>query len=275
MPELPEVETIRRQLEKEIVGARVKSVEIFFGKRLHPSAAEFRRLTEGARFVSAGRRAKMLLLGLDNGRTIVAHLKMTGRFLLMPPGAAATKHTHVVFGLADGRRLFFEDFRKFGYLKVVPDAEVAAVVVGQSGLGPEPLERSFTPAGLESCLLAHPGRRIKPLLMDQSCVAGVGNIYADESLWRARLRPDRKVKSLKAGDFRRLYQGIVASLRASLKLGGTSADDYLDLYGRQGRNQLQLKAYGRGGERCGRCGGPIRKIRFGGRGTHFCPKCQK
>jgi len=275
MPELPEVETIRRQLQKEIVGARVSRVEVRFGKRLHPSAAGFRKAVEGAVILNVRRRAKMLLVGLDNAQTIVAHLKMTGRFLLQKGSAVPTKHVHVIFDLADGRRLFFEDVRKFGYLKALPTAEVEAGIVSGGEYGPEPLERSFTAQQLGSCLFKRPTRAIKPLLMDQSCIAGIGNIYADEALWRAKVRPERRVNTLTREELRRLHKGIKDSLETSLKYRGTSADDYLDLYGQQGENQLKLKAYGREGERCPRCGGRIRRVRLGGRSAHYCPKCQK
>ncbi len=275
MPELPEVETIRRQLEKEVVGARIARVEVFFGKRLHPSVEGFRRAVEGAAVLNVRRRAKMLLIGLDNGQTIVAHLKMTGRFLLQTGAAKPSKHVHVVFHLADGRRLFFEDVRKFGYLKALPTSAVEAEIVSGGELGPEPLAKGFTPEVLDACLLKHSGRAIKPLLMDQTCVAGIGNIYGDEALWRARVRPMRRVKTLKHEELDRLYKGIKDSLKQSLKYRGTSADDYLDLYGREGKNQLRLKVYGREGERCPRCGGPIKRVRLGGRSAHYCPKCQK
>ncbi len=275
MPELPEVETIRRQLAKEIVGSRLRRVTVRFGKRLQPSADKFVAAVTGATVRGVRRRAKLLLLDLSNGQSIATHLKMTGKYLLVPGKTAPGKHAHVVFDLADGRRLFFEDVRKFGYLKVLPTAEADSLIVGGQLYGPEPLEKSFTPAVLAACLMRRPGRTLKPLLMDQACVAGVGNIYADESLWRARIRPGRRVKTLSADEIRRLHDGIVASMRRSVKLGGTSADDYVNLYGRKGRNQLVLEAYGRGGRPCSRCGGPIKRVRMGGRGTHFCPKCQK
>jgi formamidopyrimidine-DNA glycosylase len=275
MPELPEVETIRRQLKREAVGARIRRVEIRFGKRLHPSAEGFRQAVEGAAILDVRRRAKMLLIGLDNGQTIVVHLKMTGKLLLRRRSDVPTKHVHVVFDLADGRRIFFDDVRKFGYLKAIPTARVDSEIVGGESFGPEPLEKDFTAERLGACLLKHPARAVKPLLMDQTCVAGIGNIYADEALWRARVRPDRRVKTLTRDELKRLRRGIQDSLELSLKYRGTSADDYVDFYGRQGENQLKLKAYGREGERCERCGGPIKRVRLGGRSAHYCPKCQR
>lgn len=274
MPELPEVETIRRQLEKEVVGRRIKAVEVRFAGRLNVSAREFVRRTAGARIVSAGRRAKLLLLGLSNGETLASHLKMTGKFLLMPAVAEATKHDHVVFRLNGGKALFFRDVRKFGYLRIFKTAQLAKEVFEKEGYGPEPLEKSFTARRLGECLSGKGAKRIKPRLMSQTCIAGIGNIYADESLWRSGIRPDRKVSSLKLAELKSLHRAIVASLRASVARRGTSADDFLDLYGKRGDNAALLKAYGRVGKPCLRCRKPIRKIRFAGRGTHFCATCQ-
>lgn len=275
MPELPEVETMRRQLENEMRGVRIADVVVRFGKRLKPSPAKFRAAISGMTVKNVRRRAKLLLIGLSNGQTVAAHLKMTGSFLIKPNGAAPTKHTHVIFELADGRRLFFEDVRKFGFLKVLPTAEVEREIIAGDLYGPEPLLPDFTPERFAACLLRRPGRTLKPLLLDQTCIAGVGNIYADESLWRAKIRPGRRVKSLKADELRRLHRGVVDSLQASVERRGTSADSFVDLYGKKGENQFKLKAYGREGEPCPRCGGPIKRIRLGGRGTHYCPVCQK
>ncbi len=275
MPELPEVETIRRQLSKEVTGAVIRSVDVRFAGRLNVGAAAFRARLAGARILSVGRRAKLLLFRLSNGWTLVAHLKMTGRFLLVKAGAAPGKHVHLVFHLSGGRDLFFEDVRKFGYLRLFRDAELAERVFAKEGYGPEPLEAAFTPEKFAGCLSRYAGKRIKPTLMDQTCVAGIGNIYADEALWRARVRPDRRAGSLTAAETRGLYRGVLDSLRSSIRYRGTSADDYLDLYGRPGTNAPRLRAYGRGGRTCSRCGHKLVKVRLAGRGTHYCPHCQK
>lgn len=274
MPELPEVETVRRQLEKEVVGRRIKSVDVRFSGRLNVSAAEFVRRTTGSRISAAGRRAKLLLLGLSNGETLVTHLKMTGKFLLMPTDAAPTKHDHLIFRLDGGKTLFFRDVRKFGYLRLFKTARLTTDVFDKEGYGPEPLDAKFTVKRLGECLSGSGATRIKPRLMSQTCIAGIGNIYADESLWRSGIRPDRKVSSLKPAELKALHRAIVNSLRASVVRRGTSADDFLDLYGKRGNNAALLKAYGRDGKPCRRCGKPIRKVRFAGRGTHFCANCQ-
>ncbi len=275
MPELPEVETIRRQLAREVKGSVILSADVRFGKRLNLPADRFAAAVRGARIQDVGRRAKLLVFTLSNGWTMVAHLKMTGRFLLKPEGAEPTKHTHVVFHLSGRRQLFFEDVRKFGFIRLFPSGEVEKAVFQKEKYGPEPLEPSFGFDRFAECLMKRASRRVKPSLMDQTCIAGIGNIYADESLWRAGVRPDRRISSLSPAELRKLYRGILTSFRESIKHHGTSADMYVDLYGRQGTYVRKLRVYGREGQRCYRCGGRIVKVRMGGRGTHFCPKCQK
>lgn len=273
MPELPEVETIRRQMEKALVGRRIVGVTVRYAGRISPKAVAFARRIKGARIVSAGRRAKLLLLALSNGETVVAHLKMTGRFLLVPKGTTPTTHTHVVFALSGGKDLHFEDARKFGCLRVHKTADLERDVF--ANYGPEPLDPSFTAAKFAMCVRGRPKKPIKPLLMEQSCIAGVGNIYADEALWRAGILPQRKMATLSSDELSRIHDGVQESLRQSLRLRGTSADNYVDLHGKKGENVARLNVYGRGGEPCPRCKGPVKKIAFAGRGTHFCPRCQQ
>ena len=275
MPELPEVETIRRQMQKALVGRKIVSVKVNFAGRLNVSATEFMRRTSGAKIITAGRRAKLLLLGLSNGETVVAHLKMTGKFLLVPVATVPTKHDHVIFALSGGKKLFFRDVRKFGYLKLIKTAQLETEIFDKEGYGPEPLDPSFTAKKFAMCLRGSGAGRIKPRIMAQTCIAGVGNIYADESLWLSRIRPDRRVASLKDAEISALFRAIQGSLKLSVRLGGTSSDDYLDLHGKKGKNGMKLKVYGRGGKPCPRCRIPIKKVRFAGRGTHFCTKCQK
>lgn len=274
MPELPEVETVRRQLTKEIVGRRIRAVEVNFAGRLNVSAAVFQKRVAGRSFVSVGRRAKQLIINLSGGWSLLVHLKMTGGFRLVPKGTAAGKHDHVVFRLVGRHDLFFNDFRKFGFIKLFPTARIPAVLA-EEGYGPEPLAKDFDTAAFARCLARRPGGRIKAVLMDQQCVAGIGNIYADESLWDARVAPARPVRRLKSEEVARLHDGIVSNLKASIRRRGTSADNFFDIYGREGTNVRYLKAYGRAGRPCPRCGTPLKKIRLGGRGTVYCPKCQK
>ena len=275
MPELPEVETIRRQLEKEVVGRRVKGIDVRFSGRLNVKSPVLAEALVGSRIISVRRRAKLLLVGFSGGWTLVFHLKMTGRLLLVPATTPPGKHDHLVFRLDDGRSLFFEDVRKFGYQKLVRTDDVESAVIAAGAYGPEPLEPGFTLGNFAGCLRRFGRKKVKPSLMDQTCVAGIGNIYADESLWRARIRPERRIGTLKPAEVKALYAGVRDSLKTSIRNRGTSADDYLDLYGREGTNEAALKAYGREGLRCRRCGGPIVKVRLAGRGTHYCPHCQK
>jgi formamidopyrimidine-DNA glycosylase len=276
MPELPEVETIRRQLEKELKGKKIAGVDVRFAGRLNVSADEFKKAVGGASVVSVGRRAKLLLLHLSHGITLAVHLKMTGRFLLMPAGSAPTKHTHLVFRIGGGDLLFFEDTRKFGYVKVLRTVELEEKIFAKEGYGPEPLDPSFTFRKFAMCVRGRGPKRIKPMLMSQTCIAGVGNIYADEACWLAKVRPTRRIDALKETELRALFDGVRKSMAESLRHRGTSADSYLDLYGRKGTYVPLLKVYGRQGEKCRRGdGGVIKKIRLAGRGAHFCPVCQK
>jgi formamidopyrimidine-DNA glycosylase len=274
MPELPEVETVRRQLHKELTGRKIRSVEVNYGGRLNVPADFFVATVAGRTVKAVERRAKLLIIRLSGGWTLLSHLKMTGLYRLVPKGAKAGKHDHLVFRLAGAHDLMFNDFRKFGFIRLYRDAEADAVVA-REGYGPEPLERAFTSTVFSTCLRRRPNGKVKQVLMDQQCVAGIGNIYADESLWAARVAPTRPVKKLKDTELARLHDSIVAALKASVKRRGTSAENFFDLYGRKGTNVKFLQAYGREGEPCARCGTPLKKVRLAGRGTVFCTKCQK
>jgi formamidopyrimidine-DNA glycosylase len=293
MPELPEVETIRRQMEKELVGARITGVDVsgaWAGPRpgsgrLNVGARAFANAVAGSRVKAVGRRAKLLLVHLSNGKSLVVHLKMTGRFLLVkgdatPSSAKASdgkpgKHTHLVFHLSGKRVLFFEDVRKFGFVKLFRTDELDKKVFDKENYGPEPLAKDFTFARFRMCATGNGPKRVKPMLMAQSCIAGVGNIYADESCWSAGVLPTRATASLSEKELRGVYDGVRRNLSEAVKVRGSSADDYVDLYGRKGEYVPRLKVYGREGMKCIRCGGTVKKIRFAGRGTHFCPGCQR
>jgi formamidopyrimidine-DNA glycosylase len=275
MPELPEVETIRRQLEKEIVDKRIASVDVFFAGKLNVSSLEFRHQTEGKTIKAIRRRAKMLLIDLSGGKTLAVHLKMTGKLLLSDSGEDRDKHVHVIFGLPGGRKLMFRDVRKFGWIRLLETDRVEGDLLDAMKLGPEPLSSSFTEKIFSDCLISHPKATIKPLIMSQRCVVGSGNIYTDEALWKSCIRPDRKAGTLSDKEISRLYRDIKDILKEAVRHRGSSVDDFVDAYGRPGKYELKHEAYGRGGEECARCHTPIEKIRLGGRGTHFCPKCQK
>lgn len=275
MPELPEVETIRRQLEKVLVGKTIKNVEVRFSKKINLSASKFVTKLRGAKFLAVRRRAKLLILDLSNKLSLLIHLKMTGRLLYLSVKVQPNKYTHVILSLSDNHKLFWEDIRKFGYIKVVNTSELDNYF-SREGFGPEPLTRDFSLEIFKQCLAKSPNKRLKPLLMEQHCLAGIGNIYADEGLWYAGVLPTRSAGSLSPVELEKLYEGLRKVLIESIKYHGTSVDAYLDAYGKEGKFVPRLKAYGKEGSKCPRGdGGVIKKIRLGGRGAHFCSKHQK
>ncbi|HCC22091.1 TPA: DNA-formamidopyrimidine glycosylase [Candidatus Uhrbacteria bacterium] len=229
----------------------------------------------GRRVLSVGRRSKLLLLRLSGGDVLVVHLKMTGKLLLVNSDCEPGKHTHIIFRLSGNNVLFFDDVRKFGYLHLFRTDDLERLVFGPAKYGPEPLSPDFKLNLFSDCLRKFRRSAIKPLLLSQKCVVGVGNIYADETLWRSGIRPDRLIGTLEANEIRLLHESIRKILRQSVRIGGTSVDSYRDAFGHRGDYERKLEVYGRNGQLCSRCDGLIRKIRLSGRGTHFCPKCQK
>lgn len=279
MPELPEVETVRRTLAGVLKGQRVDQVEVRSPHCVAGLPADFVREIEGRSFANFGRRGKYLLLWLDDGRQLVIHLRMTGQLTYSPPvdevpGHAADKHTHLVMTLSGGGRLRFRDQRKFGRLWLGGGSGGGdGLPAGLHRLGPEPFAPEFTAAYLARVLA---GRKapIKSLLINQEIVAGLGNIYADEILHAAGLRPDRVAGDLSHGEVERLHGAIGEVLHAAIASGGTTFSDYRDGLGTPGRYGALLCVYGRAGEPCRRCGGTILRRRMGGRSSYFCPGCQ-
>ncbi len=272
MPELPEVETIRRQLEPALVGRVIESIEVFDERWTRPVApGEVERALVGHRIEAVERRGKYLLLRLDADRTLAMHLRMTGN-LLLSQGGAEPSHLRASIALDDGTRLLFTDPRRFGQAVVLEDDRLDDHFAGR--LGVEPLSEALTAE--ELCRLAS-GRRapLKSFLLDQSGVAGIGNIYADEALHRAALHPLSPAGSMKPEDCERLREGIVATLEAGLRSGGASVDDYRDARGERGAMQDEFLVHTREGEPCPRCGAEIRRIVVAGRSTYFCPSCQR
>jgi len=272
VPELPEVEVVRRGLEREVAGRAVTSVTVTGTRtvRRQEPAALVERL-RGATLGSAGRIGKFLLLPLDDGAdALVIHLRMSGQLLLTPSGWPRARHTHAVVGLSDGRELRFVDPRTFGEL-FVAESPVAAL----AHLGPDPLSAGWSAAVLRQGLAGRTGR-LKLLLMDQRFVAGIGNIYSDEALFKARLRFDRPAGSLVASEVVRLHRAVRSTLREAVAHRGSSLRDaqYVDLFGAPGAYQQRHRVYGREGEPCPRCGGPVRRISLGGRSTFLCETCQ-
>jgi formamidopyrimidine-DNA glycosylase len=265
MPELPEVETMVRRLRAPCLGRRIERVTLKWRRHVAaPSPARFAQRIRGQTICSLTRRAKYLVFGLSRDSLLI-HLKMSGDLTVTPRGTLPDKHAHTIFHLDDGTELRFSDTRKFGRVYLVRDP-----VEVTGGLGPEPLAASFTARALGE-LLAGRRRRLKPLLLDQTILAGVGNIYADESLHRARLHPLRLSDSLSPREVRALWRSLRQTLNTAIRHNGSSIDW---LY-RGGEHQHHFRAYDRTGKPCPVCGTAIRRILVGQRGTHFCPRCQK
>lgn len=280
MPELPEVETIARELRPLVQGAVVAEAWTDWPRAIrHPSPAAFTAGLVGRRIEDVRRRAKWLVLALDGGAALVIQVKMTGQLLVVPAAAPADRHVHVGLRFTDGRELRLRDTRKFARVGLYRQGEDGLPLDADesralfAGHGPEPLEASFTVRAFRRRLRAHSGR-LKPLLLDQAFLAGVGNIYADEALWRARLHPLRAADTLSPAEELRLYLAIRSVLNEAIENRGSSVGDYTAPEG-DGEMQEHLDVYQRTGEDCRRCGRPIRRITVGGRGTHFCSWCQR
>jgi formamidopyrimidine-DNA glycosylase len=272
MPELPEVETIRRDLEKKVKGKKIKEVIIKERKLIKsPSPEKFKKGVEGRKFNTFKRRGKFLIISLDSGKRLVIHLKLTGVLIHCPESAPLLKHTHIIFLFPDKTHLRFNDLRKFGELYLVDSEEE---VKGIRGLGPGPLGKEFTRSIFQK-MLSQKKTKIKPSLMDQKFLAGVGNIYASESLYKAKIHPQRVASTLDLEEVGKLYKSLREILKEAIKYRGTSVDSYRDVKDKKGDYEARLKVYGREGKPCYNCGKPIRRIELGGRGTFFCPNCQK
>jgi formamidopyrimidine-DNA glycosylase len=274
MPELPEVETIRLKLEPRLVGRRFERVEIDDPRLVRPFepravAAEL----EGERVSSLERRGKYLVVRFESGRALLIHLRMTGSLRHAARGALHDDpHQRAVVNLDDGSDVAYRDVRRFGTWLLLEPGELEPYLAQRVGV--EPLERGFTTRRLAQRL---EGRRapVKAALLDQRTVAGLGNIYVDEALWRAAIHPLRPAESLHADELRRLTRAVKDALRAGVRRQGASLRDYATPDGGRGSMQDRFHVYGRSGEPCHRCGTPIDKIRAGGRGTWYCPECQQ
>jgi formamidopyrimidine-DNA glycosylase len=274
MPELPEIETVKRTLAPLICGATILECRLIRPEVVkHPEPAAFASAIRGQRIESAGRRGKYLLLNLSSGDTLIAHLRMTGRLLCAPSDHPLPPHTHVIFVLDNGCELRYADMRRFGCLWL-QSANETDDFSGRQNLGPEPFDAVFGAEYLKS-KLAHRRTTIKQGILDQSVVAGLGNIYADEALFAAGVAPDRRTGSLSDAEWQAVAAAIVPVLESAIAHNGTTFSDYLDGEGRKGQNLPYLQAYKRTGQTCLRCGGEIVRIRVGGRSSHYCPCCQK
>jgi formamidopyrimidine-DNA glycosylase len=296
MPELPEVETVRRQLEPELVGKRIASASVLDERLTRPEPpSSVERAVAGREVTAVARRGKYLLIGLEGGRTLAIHLRMTGNLLIREPGGEGTvdlmkteplrgprpyesapepSHVRARFRLDDGGELLFTDMRRFGQAVILDEGDQLEDYFA-ARLGIEPLSAELTP---ERLLELAKGRKapLKSFLLTQSRVAGIGNIYADEALWRARLHPLSPAGSMKLEHAERLAKGIVGALEAGLDHGGASIDDYRDARGERGSMQDEFLVHTREGELCRRDdGGVVQRIVVTGRSTYFCPVCQE
>jgi len=243
MPELPEVETIRLQLLRKIVGKEL----------------------DGKKITNVRRRAKILIIDFADGKSLLIHLKLTGQLVF---NGKILPHTRKVFNFNDGTRLVFNDVRKFGWWKKVKNTKTI-----EKALGPEPLNLDFI--AFKAILGKKPNSKIKPLLMNQKAIAGIGNIYSDEILFASKVHPLRLVKTLEEEETKKIYQNIKKILKAAIKSRGSSVEHYIDACGHKGNYVKQHKVYQKEGEKCPRCGLLIERIKIGGRSARFCPKCQK
>ncbi len=280
MPELPEVETVRRGLQVQVVGRRIERVEVGRERTVRrTSATELIDGLTGATIEQVNRRGKYLLCVLDTGDQMMIHLRMSGRVLIAAAGTARPPHTHVVLHLAGepAEELWFVDPRTFGEVVVFDPEHAAREMPELARLGLDPITDGLSRAQLAE-LLAGRARQLKPLLLDQHVIAGIGNIYCDEILHAARLRPDRLSNSLSSRSVTMLHSAIHQVLGAAIEAGGSTLTDtqYVDLEGQQGWFQLSHRVYDRAGQRCLTCQlSTIRRVVLGGRSTCFCPKCQR
>ena len=273
MPELPEVETIRRQLDPAIVGRRIVEARILDERWTRPeSPQEVAHRVEGREILSTARRGKYLIVALEGGLNLVMHLRMTGNLLLADSEAESDERfLRAAFQLDDGSELWFTDARRFGHGVVLTDDQLEPYLLARLGI--EPLAGELTGERLVQ-LAAGRTAPLKSFLLDQRRIAGIGNIYADEALHRAELHPLSPAGSMRPEHCEALVEGIVEALEAGLANGGSSIDDYRDARGERGSMQDEFLVHTREGQECGRCGGEIRRIVVGGRSTYFCPGCQ-
>lgn len=274
MPELPEIETIKKDMIKKVKGRKINKVEMRNEKSIKiPSAPEFKKGVEEKAIQNIERRGKYLLLNLDTNQLLVFHLKLTGRLLFFPSGKREPEYVRIVFTFSDKSRLFFADIRGFGEVYLIGRDELGKIPAIKN-MGPEPLSPGFSAQKLKEKLRGKRGK-IKPALMDQSVLAGVGNIYSQEALYRVGIHPERNASQLTGKQIEAIYQGLVEVLREAIQHRGSSVDAYIDLEGKEGGHVPYLRVYGKEGGNCLRCGSIIEKKKISGRGTYFCEKCQK
>jgi formamidopyrimidine-DNA glycosylase len=288
MPELPEVETVRRGLETLIIGHVIRSVGVLDSPKSFPNAkADVDKFLINAEILAVRRRAKVLLVDLSTDYTLVIHLKMTGQLVYRGDqvfgaghpndsliGELPDRSTRVMIEFMDNSWLYFNDQRKFGWIKLLPTIEVPNIDFMKK-VGPEPLEADFTLEQFTARFARRSKTNIKAALLDQTVVAGVGNIYADESLWGAKISPKRKVVDVTPAEFVQLYHELRHVMNLAIEKGGSTDKNYVNAEGKRGSYMDFARVFRQEGQSCPRCGTTIEKIKWAGRGTHLCPNCQK
>ena len=272
MPELPEVETVRRGLEKLILGKKISNIEIHYPKMIKTDLEQFQKEMPGQVIQTMGRRGKYLLFYLSD-KVLISHLRMEGKYFYYPNQVPERKHAHVLIHFEDGGTLVYEDVRKFGTMELLAP-ELLDVYFLSKKLGPEPTDQDFD---LENFIAAlkKSKKPIKSHLLDQTLVSGLGNIYVDEVLWRAQVHPARPSQSLTRVEASAIHDQTISVLGQAVEKGGSTIRTYTNAFGEDGTMQDFHQVYDKTGEACSRCGSIIEKIQLGGRGTHFCPKCQR
>ena len=272
MPELPEVETVRRGLEKLILGKNIASLDIRYPKMIKTDLDQFQKELPGQVVKSMGRRGKYLLFYLTD-KVLISHLRMEGKYFYYPDQVPERKHAHVFIHFEDGGTLVYEDVRKFGTMELLAPELLDAYFVSNK-LGPEPTEQDFDLEIFRGALKKSK-KPIKSHLLDQTLVAGLGNIYVDEVLWRAKVHPSRLSNSLTAQEARKVHDETIKVLGKAVEKGGSTIRTYTNAFGEDGTMQEFHQVYDKTGQSCSCCGTVIEKFQLGGRGTHFCPNCQR
>lgn len=273
MPELPEVETVRRGLTNLVESAKVKTIDVLYPKMINVSTKEFKDTLEGHTINRIDRRGKYLLFRFDNKMTLVSHLRMEGKYDVEPDGTEPTKHTHIIFHMDDDRELRYKDSRKFGRMYLVKNGD-EKTLSGIGTIGPEPTDETLTFDYMKSIMNKARGK-IKPFLLNQSNIAGLGNIYCDEVLWLTKIHPETQTNLITDEEIEELRKNIIAEIKMAIKGHGTTVHSYSNAYGEAGSFQNHLHVYGRKGEPCERCDTLLEKIKVAQRGTTFCPNCQR
>lgn len=275
MPELPEVETIVSELDQKVKGRKISDLEILEPKMLYGDP----RLIKGLEIERIRRRAKLIIFDLSSNFHLIIHLKLTGQLIVKEKneenkGLDELGPTRIIIRFTDGSQINFNDLRKFGWLKIVDEKQLSDILKKEN-YGPEPLEKDFTLEKFTSLLAQREKAQIKPLLMDQTFIAGIGNLYSDEILFYAGIHPKRRVGELTNAEIKKIHEGIKKILTEALKYKGSSLDTYRRTTGEKGTYEFHRKVYRRAGQKCLRCGSVIKSIKMGGRTACFCPNCQK